>query len=63
MDADISGEYVDDDKPYQTEGDGEIGTFESGSQDNGTNSQNKSEKNHFMFELTFDLKLCTIRIM
>lgn len=38
MDTDISGEYVDDDKPYQTEGDGEIGTFESGSQDNGTNS-------------------------
>lgn len=35
MDADISGEYVDDDKPYQTEGDGEIGTFESGSQENG----------------------------
>lgn len=35
MDTDISGEYVDDDKPYQTEGDGEIGTYESGSQDNG----------------------------
>ncbi|XP_031625351.1 modifier of mdg4-like isoform X2 [Contarinia nasturtii] len=31
MDTDISGEY-EDDKPYQTEG--EIGTYETGSQDN-----------------------------
>lgn len=36
IDADISGEYGEDEKPYQTEGDGEIATYESGSQDNGT---------------------------
>lgn len=35
MEADLSGEYAEEDKPYQTEGDGEIATYESGSQDNG----------------------------
>lgn len=40
MDTDISGEFVDDDKPYQTEGDAEIGTYESGSQDNGKSTKN-----------------------
>lgn len=38
METDISGEYDDEDKSYQTqeqEQEGEIGTFESGSQDNG----------------------------
>lgn len=35
MEAEISAEYDEDDKPYQTEGDGEIATYESGSQDNG----------------------------
>lgn len=39
MDTDISGEFVDDDKPYQTEGDAEIGTYESGSQDNGKSTK------------------------
>lgn len=28
-------EYADEDKQYQTEGDEEIGTYESGSQENG----------------------------
>lgn len=28
-------EYAEEDKQYQTEGDEEIGTFESGSQENG----------------------------
>lgn len=36
MEADLeAGEYAEDDKPYQTEGDGEISTYEAGSQDNG----------------------------
>lgn len=35
MEADISAEYDEEDKPYQTEGDGEIATYESGSQDDG----------------------------
>lgn len=35
MEAEMSGEYDEEDKPYQTEGDGEIGTYETGSQDNG----------------------------
>lgn len=35
QEIDISGEYVEDDKQYQTEGDEEIGNYESGSQDNG----------------------------
>lgn len=29
------GEYAEEDKQYQTEGDEEIGTYESGSQENG----------------------------
>lgn len=35
MEVDISAEYDEEDKPYQTEGDGEIATYESGSQDDG----------------------------
>ena len=35
MEAEITTEYDEDEKPYQTEGDGEIVTYESGSQDNG----------------------------
>lgn len=38
IEADISAEYDEEDKPYQTEGDGEIATYESGSQDNGNHS-------------------------
>lgn len=45
-DTDISGEYVEEEKPYQTEGDGEIGTYESGSQDNGKYST--VTKNEFL---------------
>lgn len=35
-------EYHDDDKQYQTEGDEEVGTYESGSQENGKICINRS---------------------
>lgn len=41
IEADISAEYDEEDKPYQTEGDGEIATYESGSQENGNSLSHK----------------------
>ncbi|XP_055304431.1 modifier of mdg4 [Sitodiplosis mosellana] len=44
MEADISAEYDEEDKPYQTEGDGEIATYESGSQDNANKTDDDFDK-------------------
>lgn len=44
QEMEISGEYVEDDKQYQTEGDEEIGNYESGSQDNGKLNANRFDE-------------------
>lgn len=61
-------EYAEEDKQYQTEGDEEIGTYESGSQENGkirveiqwiecarTKKKQKREENFTKWLMEFDL--------
>lgn len=53
-------EFNEEDKQYQTEGDEEVGNFESGSQENGkiaSQSSKETEPKTQLFKIIFKMKI------